>query len=98
MDKLLRNLYDHFYQPLPNTQLKKEIEECHNQLIEVLEKNERRLVLQIIDAKDQIADSLAIDSFISGFLLAHQLQNELNIYKETHPLAHDCESDAFFDS
>ena len=64
MDKLLRNLYDHFYQPLPNTQLKKEIEECHNQLIEVLEKNERRLVLQIIDAKDQIADSLAIDSFI----------------------------------
>lgn len=98
MDKLLRNLYDHFYQPLPNTQLKKEIEECHNQLIEVLEKNERRLVLQIIDAKDQIADSLAIDSFISGFLLAHELQNELDVYKETHPLAHDCESDAFLDS
>ena len=98
MDKLLRNLYDHFYQPLPNTQLKKEIEECHNQLIEVLEKNERRLVLQIIDAKDQIADSLAIDSFISGFLLAQELQNELNIYKETHPLAHDCESDAFLDA
>lgn len=98
MDKLLRNLYDHFYQPLPNTQLKKEIEECHKQLIEVLEKNERRLVLQIIDAKDQIAENLAIDSFVCGFMLAHQLLNALNMYKETHPLAHDCEADAFLDS
>lgn len=98
MDKLLRNLYDHFYQPLPNAQLKKEVEECHKLLTEVLGKNERKLVLQIIDAKNQIAENLAMDSFICGFMLGHQLSSELNMYEETHPLTHDCESDAFFDS
>ena len=52
MNELLKALYDNFYEPLPETELKKEIEECHRQLIEVLDKPERRLVLQIIDDKD----------------------------------------------
>ena len=47
------------------------------QLIEVLDKPERRLVLQIIDDKDQIAENRSIDSFIAGFRLAWQLGNEL---------------------
>jgi len=54
--------------------------------IERLEKPERRLVLQIIDCKDQIAEDRSIDSFISGFCLAWRLSHELNIYKENrHP-------------
>jgi len=52
------------------TQTSKEIEDCHQQLIEALDKPERRLVLQIIDDKDQIAENRAIDSFIAGFKLA----------------------------
>ena len=50
-------------------------------MIEVLEKPERRLVLQIIDAKDRIAEDTSIDSFISGFELAWQLSTELNNYE-----------------
>jgi len=81
MNELLKALYDNFYEPLPETELKKEIEECHQKLIEALDKPERRLVLQIIDDKDQIAENRSIDSFIAGFRLSWQLCNELNVYE-----------------
>ena len=64
MNELLKALYDSFYEKLPATQLKAEIERSHQELIEKLEKPERKLVLQIIDCKDQIAEDLSIDSFI----------------------------------
>jgi len=79
MNELLKALYDNFYEPLPEIELKKEIEDCHQQLIAALEKPERRLVLQIIDDKDQIAENRSIDSFIAGFKLAWQLGNELSM-------------------
>ena len=86
MNEQLKALYDCFYEPLPAMRLKQEIEDCHQALIAALEKPERRLVLQIIDAKDQIAEDRSIDSFISGFCLAWRLSHELNIYKENrHP-------------
>ena len=81
MNERLKELYDNFYEKLPAPQLKAEIERCHQELIEKLDKPERRLVLQIIDCKDQIAEDLSIDSFISGFALAWSLSNELNNYK-----------------
>ena len=81
MNKLLKDLYDCFYFPPELPAQKQEIEECHQALIEVLEKPERRLVLQIIDAKDRIVEETSIDSFISGFELAWQLSMELNQYE-----------------
>ena len=80
-NKLLKELYDCFYVPPELPAQKQEIEECHQALIEALEKPERRLVLQIIDAKDRIVEDTSIDSFISGFALAWSLSNELNNYK-----------------
>ena len=82
MNKLLKDLYDCFYFPLELPAQKQEIEECHQALIEVLEKPERRLVLQIIDAKDRIVEETSIDSFISGFALAWRLSTELNQYEK----------------
>ena len=87
MNELLKALYDGFYEPLPAAKLKVEIEACHQELIERLEKPERRLVLQIIDCKDQIAEELSIDSFIAGFRLAWKLSQELNIYEKEHPVS-----------
>ena len=81
MNELLKALYDHFYEPPSETELKREIEDCHQQLIAVLDKPERRLVLQIIDDKDQIAEDGSINSFIAGFRLAWRLVDELNIYE-----------------
>ena len=85
MNELLKELYDNFYEKLPQRQLKAEIEHCHQELIEKLEKPERKLVLQIIDCKDQIAEDLSIDSFICGFRLAWRLGEELNMYDEGRP-------------
>lgn len=78
---LIKELYDCFYTPPEFSAPRQEIEECHKALIEVLRKPERRLVLQIIDAKDRIAEDTSIDSFISGFKLAWQLSMELNNYE-----------------
>ena len=82
MNKLLKDLYDCFYFPPELPAQKQEIEECHQTLIEVLEKPERRLVLQIIDAKDRIVEETSIDSFISGFALAWRISAELNQYEK----------------
>ena len=87
MNELLKALYDSFYEKLPAAQLKTEIERCHQELIDNLEKPERKLVLQIIDCKDQIAEDLSIDSFIAGFRLAWKLSQELNIYEQEHPVS-----------
>ena len=87
MNEMLKALYDSFYEKLPATQLKAEIERCHQEVIEKLDKPERKLVLQIIDCKDQITEDLSIDSFIAGFRLAWKLSQELNIYEKGHPLS-----------
>lgn len=87
MNELLKALYDSFYERPPTTQFKAEIERCHQELIEKLGKPERRLVLQIIDCKDQIAEDLSIDSFIAGFRLAWKLSQELNTYDREHPIS-----------
>ena len=82
MNKLLKDLYDCFYAPPELPVQKQEIEECHQALIDALDKPERRLVLQIIDAKDRIVEDTSIDSFISGFELAWRLSAGLNQYEK----------------
>ena len=82
MNKTLRLLYDRFYTPLPMVESEQEVENCHRQLIERLEKPERRLVLRIIDAQNLMVEERSIDSFISGFELAWQLSMELNQFEK----------------
>ena len=82
MNKLLKDLYDCFYIPPELSAQKQEVEECHQALVDVLENPERRLVLQIIDAKDRIVEDTSIDSFISGFELAWRISAELNQYEK----------------
>ena len=83
MNEQLKALYDCFYKPLPSTQLKQKVTDCHQTLMESLDKPERLLVLQIMDIKDQIAEDNSIDSFITGLRLGWQLSNELNMYEKT---------------
>lgn len=74
-----------FYTPLTASGASQEIEDAHRQLIQRLNKPERKLILRIIDAKDHIAEEGSIDSFICGFELAWKLSSELNSYNETRP-------------
>lgn len=77
MTELLKTLYWNFYTPCENQETEQELDDCHEQLIEVLGKPERKLVLRIIDGKDRLADEIGLDSFIFGFKLATQLAYEL---------------------
>lgn len=79
--ELLKAMYDCFYIPPELPAASQEVEICHQTLIDRLDKPERKLVLQIIDAKDRIAEDTSIDSFISGFELAWKLSAELNHYE-----------------
>ena len=68
------------------------------QLIDRLEKSERKLVLRIIDIQNLIAEDRSIGSFLCGFQLAWELSNELNHYESGHPSRYDkTEMDVRFD-
>ena len=96
MNETLKLLYDRFYTPLPLAEYEQEVETCHRQLIERLDKSERKLVLRIIDAQNHIIEEQSLDSFLYGFRMAWELANELNHYEENrHPLsAEGAEGDA----
>ena len=80
MTDLLKTLYWKLYTPYHNEQTEQELDAYHKQLIDVLGKAERKLVLRIIDGKDRLADEIGLDSFIFGFKLATQLAHELKKY------------------
>ena len=80
MENLLKTLYWNLYAPYENQETEQELDDCHKQLIDVLGKPERKLVLQIVDGKDRLADEIGLDSFIFGFKLATQLAHELKKY------------------
>ena len=86
MHDTLKRLYDRFYTPVPMEEAEQEIETCHRQLIERLEKPERKLVLRIIDAQNLSAEQRSVDSFLCGFQLAWELAYELNHFEiDRHP-------------
>ena len=86
MNDTLKLLYDRFYTPVPMEEAEQEIETCHRQLIERLEKPERKLVLRIMDAQGVIAEERSVDSFLCGFKLAWELAYELNHFEmDRHP-------------
>ena len=76
----MRILYWNLYIPNENQQAEQELDDCHKQLIDLLGKPERKLVLRIIDGKDRLADEIGLDSFIFGFKMATQLAHELKKY------------------
>ena len=80
MENVLKTLYWNLYTPCTNEEAEQELDDCHKQLIDVLGKPERKLVLRIIDGKDRLADEIGLDSFIFGFKLATELAHELKKY------------------
>lgn len=82
MKTRLKDLYDCFYTQPEFSEQEQEVEECHQALIKVLGKPERRLVLRIMDAQSLMAEERSIDSFVSGFELAWQLSMELNQFEK----------------
>lgn len=86
MKSVLDELYDRYARFTPQPEVQREIEHSHKLLIERLEKSERKLILRIIDAKDQIAGSRARESFACGFWLAWRLFTQLHSYNSGRSL------------
>ena len=86
MNNTLNQLYNRFYTSLPMEESEQEIKTCHRQLIERLEKPERKLILRIMDAQNLITETRSVDSFLCGFKLAWELAYELNHFEtDRHP-------------
>ncbi|RPF47834.1 hypothetical protein EDD70_0634 [Hydrogenoanaerobacterium saccharovorans] len=82
MPNRLDDLYHSFYKPIEQTELKSSIEENHKKLIQILSKEDKVLVLRIIDALEMICNYQSKDSFIQGFKLGFELTNELQSYND----------------
>ena len=87
MNDTLKQLYNRFYTPLPIPEAEQEIEDCHKQLIERLEKPERKLVLRIIDTQNHIIEERSLDSFLCGLRLAWELADEMHRFEENRHLS-----------
>ena len=87
MNNALKKFYYRFYTPLPMAESEQEIEDCHKQLIERLEKPERKLVLRIIDTQNHIIEERSLDSFLCGLRLAWELADEMHRFEENRHLS-----------
>lgn len=80
----MESIFEVFYRKLyvrPRfNRLERVAEYNHRQLIERLSKRNRKLVLRIIDARDQICDDVSLASFICSFRLAWQTANQIQNY------------------
>lgn len=86
MQNPLDGLYEQYNRFVPDPEIQREIEACHQQLIRSLEKPERKLVLRIIDSKDLISGFRAKESFACGFWLAWRLLSQLHTYNNDRSL------------
>jgi len=80
MENFLIQMYRNIHVPPELAELTQEIDNCHRQLIDVLGKPDRKLVLKIIDVQNHLTDEIAEDSFLFGFKLATEIAYELKRY------------------
>jgi hypothetical protein len=67
MNSVLAKLYRYFYRMNKDNKLTDRIKTNHQILIKRLNKQNRRIVLRIIDDMDQICETVSMDSFNQGF-------------------------------
>ena len=80
MPKRLYDLYHDFFTPLELSDLEFSVQENHKVLIDHLSKENRKIVLRIIDALEMICNYQTKASFIQGFKLGFELTTELQNY------------------
>ena len=57
--------------------LEREADKTHKQLAKQLGKQQRRLLLHLVDLEAALRDQSCLDSFMSGYRLAHGIHQEL---------------------
>lgn len=82
MPNILDDLYHSFYTSLELPELKSSVEENHKILTDRLSKEDRKIILRIIDALEMVCNYQSKDSFIEGFKLGFELKTELQNYND----------------
>ena len=90
MNDYMRALRQRFYTPPGCEDLNAEWEAAHGALHECLNRDERKLLLRLIDVENKLRDEASLHSFISGYRLACGVHRELT---EQPPYSFDKEEE-----
>ena len=78
MHDYMKALYHRFEtQSERAVKLEREANKTHKQLAKQLGKQQRRLLLHLVDLEAALRDQSCLDSFMSGYRLAHGIHQEL---------------------
>ena len=78
MHDYMKALYHRFDSPAERKEkLEQEVDKTHKQLAGQLGKQQRRLLLRLVDLEAALRDEACLHSFMSGYRLAHGIHQEL---------------------
>ena len=78
MHDYMKALYHRFETPSERAEkLEQEVDQTHKQLAKQLGKHQRRLLLRLVDLEAALRDQSCLDSFMSGYRVAHGIHQEL---------------------
>ena len=78
MHNYMKALYYRFETPSERAdQLEREADQVHKMLAKQLGKQQRRLLLRLVDLEAALRDQSCLDSFMSGYRVAHGIHQEL---------------------
>ena len=78
MHDYMKALYHRFENPSEKAEaLERETDKTHKQLAKQLGKHQRRLLLRLVDLEAALRDQSCLDSFMSGYRVAHGIHQEL---------------------
>ena len=78
MYEYMRGLQRKFFKEPDFSELRQELHELHQELIEDKPKEERRKLLKLVDLEAELRDEISLASFAAGFRLAWGIIAELN--------------------
>ena len=74
----MKALHDRFYRPSEQVNKLKEVtRNTHKELSGQLDRPSRILLLQLVDLEDALRNQACLESFVSGYRLAHGIGQEL---------------------
>ena len=78
MRDYMKALYHRFEKPSERMEkLERVTKKAHKKLAEKLGKTERKMLLRLVDLEAALRDEACLDSFMSGYRLAHGIHQEL---------------------
>ena len=73
----MQALQEKFFSDTAYAEQRQEIEAIRCKLSHTLDKQQRKQLLQLVDAGSQLREDMTLDSFIAGFRLAYGIGSEL---------------------